>query len=144
MNFDESSGNEDNVEEEQTRSLSPHADSTRPASASSGKDVAVRSPSNQLPKKPHSCALYLIQKCTFTVCYTPQEVITPGSPTQDSSLIDVTNLEEFVLRPAPRGITIKCRISRDKKGMDRGLYPTYFMHMEREDGKKVSLTETQT
>lgn len=22
--------------------------------------------------------------------------------------------------------------------MDRGLYPTYFMHMEREDGKKVS------
>lgn len=21
--------------------------------------------------------------------------------------------------------------------MDRGLYPTYFMHMEREDGKKV-------
>lgn len=22
--------------------------------------------------------------------------------------------------------------------MDRGLYPTYFMHMEREDGKRVS------
>lgn len=57
MNFDESSGNEDNVEEEQTRSLSPHADSTRPASASSGKDVAVRSPSNQLPKKTHSCCI---------------------------------------------------------------------------------------
>uniref|UniRef100_A0A3P8VBX8 Tubby-like protein n=1 Tax=Cynoglossus semilaevis TaxID=244447 RepID=A0A3P8VBX8_CYNSE len=68
-----------------------------------------------------------------------KDIVTPGSPTQDSSLIDVTNLEEFVLRPAPRGITIKCRISRDKKGMDRGLYPTYFMHMEREDGKKVFL-----
>lgn len=51
--------------------------------------------------------------------------------------MDVANLEEFVLQPAPRGVTVKCRISRDKKGMDRGLYPTYFMHMEREDGKKV-------
>lgn len=52
--------------------------------------------------------------------------------------MDASNLEEFVFRPAPRGVTIKCRISRNKKGMDRGLYPTYFMHMEREDGKRVS------
>lgn len=44
-----------------------------------------------------------------------------------------------MFRPAPRGITVKCRITRDKKGMDRGLYPTYFMHMEREDGKRVSV-----
>ncbi|XP_072311259.1 tubby-related protein 3 isoform X2 [Eucyclogobius newberryi] len=57
----------------------------------------------------------------------------------DGSVMDVANLEEFVLRPAPRGSTVKCRISRDKKGMDRGLYPTYFMHMEREDGKKIFL-----
>lgn len=68
-----------------------------------------------------------------------QEVVTPGSPTADSALIDVANLEEFVFRPAPRGVTVKCRITRDKKGMDRGLYPTYFMHMEREDGKRVSV-----
>lgn len=60
----------------------------------------------------------------------------------DSLLADVANLEEFVLRPAPRGVTVKCRISRDKKGMDRGLYPTYFMHLEREDGKKVSIGQT--
>ncbi|KAM7367280.1 hypothetical protein PAMP_015193 [Pampus punctatissimus] len=68
-----------------------------------------------------------------------QEVVTPGSPTAESALIDVANLEEFVLRPAPRGVTVKCRITRDKKGMDRGLYPTYFMHMEKEDGKRVFL-----
>ena len=48
------------------------------------------------------------------------------------------NLEEFVYRPAPQGVTIKCRISRDKKGVDRGMYPTYFLHMERDDGKRVS------
>ncbi|XP_041636193.1 tubby-related protein 3 isoform X1 [Cheilinus undulatus] len=67
------------------------------------------------------------------------ELVTPGSPTADSTLIDVANLEEFVFRPAPRGVTVKCRITRDKKGMDRGLYPTYFMHMEKEDGKRVFL-----
>ncbi|XP_074554763.1 tubby-related protein 3 isoform X2 [Halichoeres trimaculatus] len=67
------------------------------------------------------------------------ELLTPGSPTAENPLIDVANLEEFVFRPAPRGVTVKCRITRDKKGMDRGLYPTYFMHMEREDGKRVFL-----
>lgn len=67
------------------------------------------------------------------------EAGSPGSPLTEGSLMDVANLEEFVLQPAPRGVTVKCRISRDKKGMDRGLYPTYFMHMEREDGKKIFL-----
>ncbi|ELT96807.1 hypothetical protein CAPTEDRAFT_19568 [Capitella teleta] len=49
------------------------------------------------------------------------------------------DLEDFVYRPAPQGITIKCRITRDKKGVDRGMFPTYFLHMERDDGKKVFL-----
>ncbi|XP_027298078.2 tubby protein homolog isoform X1 [Cricetulus griseus] len=53
--------------------------------------------------------------------------------------IEVQDLEEFALRPAPQGITVKCRITRDKKGMDRGMYPTYFLHLDREDGKKVFL-----
>ncbi|XP_030005236.1 tubby-related protein 3 isoform X2 [Sphaeramia orbicularis] len=107
MNFDEASEHEDDAEQGQTRPLSPNTDTTRPASAASGKDIP--------------------------------ELVTPGSPTAESSLIDLANLEEFVLRPAPRGATVKCRITRDKKGMDRGLYPTYFMHMEREDGKRVFL-----
>ncbi|TUL27017.1 Tubby protein [Bagarius yarrelli] len=49
------------------------------------------------------------------------------------------DLEEFTMRPAPQGVTIKCRITRDKKGMDRGMYPTYYLHLEREDGKKMFL-----
>ena len=53
-----------------------------------------------------------------------------------SPVIEVDNLEEFVLRPAPQGVTIKCRVTRDKKGMDRGLYPTYYLHLDNE--KKVS------
>lgn len=49
------------------------------------------------------------------------------------------NLDQFVLDPAPQGALVKCRITRDRKGMDRGLFPTYFLHMEREDGRKVFL-----
>lgn len=44
-----------------------------------------------------------------------------------------------MLQPAPQKVLFKCRITRDRKGMDRGLYPTYFLHLEREYGKKVFL-----
>ena len=49
------------------------------------------------------------------------------------------NLQEFVFRPAPQNKPIKCRITRDKRGFDRGMYPTYYMHLEKDDGKKVFL-----
>lgn len=49
------------------------------------------------------------------------------------------NLTEFVYRPAPQNLTVKCRITRDKRGMDKGIYPTYFMHFERDDGRKFFL-----
>ncbi|XP_015267306.1 PREDICTED: tubby-related protein 1 [Gekko japonicus] len=54
-----------------------------------------------------------------------------------SPVIEVDNLEEFVLQPATQGVTIKCRVTRDKKGMDRGLYPTYYLHLDND--KKVFL-----
>ncbi|XP_074781507.1 tubby-related protein 1 [Athene noctua] len=54
-----------------------------------------------------------------------------------SPIIEVDNLEEFVLQPAAQGVTIKCRVTRDKKGMDRGLYPTYYLHLDND--KKVFL-----
>lgn len=53
---------------------------------------------------------------------------------------DVTeNLDEFVMKPAPQGVTMKCRITRDKRGIDRGIYHTYYLHLERDDGKKTFL-----
>ncbi|XP_018615860.1 tubby-related protein 1 isoform X2 [Scleropages formosus] len=54
-----------------------------------------------------------------------------------SPIIEFDDLEEFVLQPAPPGITVKCRVTRDKRGMDRGLYPTYYLHLDNE--KKVFL-----
>ncbi|XP_063294665.1 tubby protein homolog isoform X4 [Pelobates fuscus] len=68
-----------------------------------------------------------------------KETASASSPPKDEPAIEVDDLEEFAVRPAPRGVTIKCRITRDKKGMDRGMYPTYYLHLEREDGKKVFL-----
>ncbi|KFV64417.1 Tubby-related protein 3, partial [Dryobates pubescens] len=61
------------------------------------------------------------------------------SPQADAQLGEVENLEDFAFRPAPRGVTVKCRITRDKKGMDRGLFPTYYMHLERDDSRKTFL-----
>uniref|UniRef100_A0A8C5QDI3 Tubby-like protein n=1 Tax=Leptobrachium leishanense TaxID=445787 RepID=A0A8C5QDI3_9ANUR len=68
-----------------------------------------------------------------------KETASASSPPKNEPAIEVDDLEEFAVRPAPRGVTIKCRITRDKKGMDRGMYPTYYLHLEREDGKKVFL-----
>ena len=53
---------------------------------------------------------------------------------------EIEDLEDFVLRPATQKVTVKCRITRDKKGVDRGMFPTYYLHLEREDGRKVSLS----
>ncbi|XP_061739423.1 tubby protein homolog isoform X2 [Nerophis ophidion] len=68
-----------------------------------------------------------------------KEVASAPTPPVTEPTIDVDDLEEFSLRPAPQGVRVKCRITRDKKGMDRGMYPTYYLHLEREDGKKVFL-----
>ncbi|XP_068129820.1 tubby-related protein 3-like [Hyperolius riggenbachi] len=56
-----------------------------------------------------------------------------------SDVGEVGDLKEFALQPAPRGVTVRCRISRVKKGMDRGLFPTYYMHLEKDDTRKIFL-----
>ena len=50
------------------------------------------------------------------------------------------DLDGFVYKPVPAGLgDVQCRITRDKRGMEKGLFPTYYMHVERPgDGKKVS------
>ncbi|XP_037055447.1 tubby-related protein 1 [Peromyscus leucopus] len=51
--------------------------------------------------------------------------------------VEVGEPREFVLQPAPQGRAVRCRLTRDKKGMDRGMYPSYFLHLDTE--KKVFL-----
>ncbi|RCN42054.1 Tub family protein, partial [Ancylostoma caninum] len=49
------------------------------------------------------------------------------------------NIEKFVQAPAKRNVIYKCSITRDKRGVDKGIYPTYYLHLEREDKKKIFL-----
>ena len=49
---------------------------------------------------------------------------------------EIENLSEFVLRPAPEGQTVKCRVTREKRGMERSVYPAYYLFLEREEGSK--------
>ncbi|XP_030255196.1 tubby protein homolog isoform X2 [Sparus aurata] len=56
-----------------------------------------------------------------------------------TSPMSVEDLEKFALRPASRDATIQCRVTRDRRGMEKGIYPTYYLHMEKEDGKRVFL-----
>uniref|UniRef100_A0A8C9UKT3 Tubby-like protein n=1 Tax=Spermophilus dauricus TaxID=99837 RepID=A0A8C9UKT3_SPEDA len=57
---------------------------------------------------------------------------TPGLP----GLLLGEDLETYVLRPAQRGHMVQCCISRDKHGVDKGLFPIYFLYLEVEDGRK--------
>uniref|UniRef100_A0A8D2Q6H9 Tubby-like protein n=1 Tax=Varanus komodoensis TaxID=61221 RepID=A0A8D2Q6H9_VARKO len=50
--------------------------------------------------------------------------------------LKVDDVEAFVLKPAPQGIVVQCRITRDRKGMDKGIFPFYYLHLETENGKK--------
>ncbi|XP_010764825.1 tubby-related protein 1 [Notothenia coriiceps] len=46
--------------------------------------------------------------------------------------IEFDNLEKFVIEPAPQGVTVKCRVTRDQRGMDKGFYPLYYFHLDNE------------
>lgn len=86
----------------------------------------------------HSHGRRLTRGLFFPPLPRAQEVASAPTPPVSDPAVDVDDLEEFALRPAPQGVRVKCRITRDKKGMDRGMYPTYYLHLEKEDGKKVS------
>lgn len=46
------------------------------------------------------------------------------------------DLAAYVLQPAPQGHVVQCRISRNKRGVDRGMFPFYHLYLEAEEGLK--------
>ncbi|XP_066864646.1 tubby-related protein 3 isoform X5 [Kogia breviceps] len=109
LNFDEEETDGEEGEGEKLRSPSSYSEAERPSSASSPKPTTGTGASGAAAR--HT----------------------------DNQLGDVENLEGFAYSPAPRGVTVKCRITRDKKGMDRGLFPTYYMHLEKDENRKIFL-----
>ncbi|KAB1254409.1 Tubby-related protein 3 [Camelus dromedarius] len=109
LNFDEEETEGEEEEGKKLRSHSPNSETERPSSASSQKPAADTGASGTAAQQ------------------------------TDSQLGEIESLEDFAYSPAPRGITVKCRITRDKKGVDRGLFPTYYMHLEKDENRKIFL-----
>ncbi|XP_075694944.1 tubby protein-like [Rhinoderma darwinii] len=75
-----------------------------------------------------------------SVVYTrPMSSLSKEEEAQIAAPLEIDDLKDFALRPASRSMIFQCRITRDKKGVDRGLYPTYYLHLERDDGKRLFL-----
>ncbi|XP_017951003.1 tubby-related protein 3 isoform X2 [Xenopus tropicalis] len=75
-----------------------------------------------------------------SVVYTrPVSTSSREEDTHLAAAIEIDDLEGFALRPAPNNMIFQCRITRDKKGVDKGIYPTYYLHLERDDGKRLFL-----
>jgi tubby and related proteins len=78
-----------------------------------------------------------------------ENVLEDAARTDISEII--TNLDKFVLgdfqqknflnqkfvEPVKKNVTMKCRITRDKKGVDKGMFPIYYLHLEKDDDKRV-------
>uniref|UniRef100_A0A8C6XUV3 Tubby-like protein n=1 Tax=Naja naja TaxID=35670 RepID=A0A8C6XUV3_NAJNA len=71
-------------------------------------------------------------KGLLSQCFSPRFQSFSSTPLS----LKVDDIEAFVLQPAPQGHTIQCRITRDRKGMDKGIFPFYYLHLEMENGKK--------
>lgn len=76
---------------------------------------------------------------TDTASNTSRNNSSSNSNTQEIEGDISGNIEHWVLTPGRQGVLYKCRITRDRKGMDKGLFPIYYLHLERDTGKKVFL-----
>lgn len=48
------------------------------------------------------------------------------------------DMEAYVLRPAVQGPMMQCHICRDKHGVDKGMFPFYYLYLEAEaESRKV-------
>lgn len=52
------------------------------------------------------------------------------SPNPLTTILTDEEMLNFVTQPISPQITLQCTIIRDKKGLDRSLYPTYYMHLQ--------------
>ncbi|XP_049643517.1 tubby-related protein 2-like [Suncus etruscus] len=51
----------------------------------------------------------------------------------------IKDMEAYVLQPAIKGQTVKCHISRDTRGVDKGMFPIYYLFLEESDTRRQFL-----
>ncbi|XP_051004485.1 tubby-related protein 2 [Acomys russatus] len=65
---------------------------------------------------------------TWNATYTPPPTLrTPGPRLGE-------DMEAYVLLPAAQEHMVQCRIVRNKHGVDKGMFPSYYLYLEAEDG----------
>ena len=47
------------------------------------------------------------------------------------------DMEAYVLRPALPGTMMQCYLTRDKHGVDKALFPLYYLYLETSDSLQV-------
>ncbi|XP_051530342.1 tubby-related protein 3-like isoform X2 [Myxocyprinus asiaticus] len=103
------------------------------------KEEEYKKEVKKTPKKPKKRAKNNENLASLNSNYKESSTDSDSLDMGKSSPVSLEDLEQFAMRPAPRDVTIQCRITRDRRGMEKGIYPTYYLHIEKEDGKKVFL-----
>ncbi len=134
----DSDSEEENENETATAAAANTAATTAPSSSSAAAAAttpAVTTPAVTTPAVISPDAAPVAPKPHKPVIITNQDLQALGailSPDGDT----ITNLDEFVLKPAPDGTSVKCRVSREKRGMEKTMFPIYSLYLEREDCNK--------
>ncbi|KAL3967563.1 angiogenin [Sarotherodon galilaeus] len=145
---DQSDAEQEEEEEEEEDGLQRNAsqtpkrkkelDTSRCQISDESKDEEVQEKEKK-EKKSHKAEKTTRSLASLNSNYRESSSTASESNERPTSPISVEDLEKFALRPAPRDVTIQCRVTRDRRGMEKGIYPTYYLHMEKEDGKRVFL-----
>lgn len=72
-------------------------------------------------------------------CKVAEELESTIQPSCTFTVDDIDDLNDFVLRPAPEGLIVKCQVTRERQGMERSVYPDYYLFLEREGRKNIFL-----
>ncbi|KAI1702741.1 tub family domain-containing protein [Ditylenchus destructor] len=67
----------------------------------------------------------------------PTDVLDQELPMEVADIVN--NLDQFVVEPTKKNVTLKCKITRGRKGVDKGIFPIYYCHLEKSDGRRVFL-----
>ncbi|VDN97919.1 unnamed protein product [Rodentolepis nana] len=116
---------------QQKNLIKSSSESCIPKSVLQKSDIQKPPPSRRnLVKKKERNSLFINEACTDVGLRSAVSLIFKA----------VDQMEKFIRNSAPKGMTIRCRITRDKHGIEGGLFPSYYLFLEgREDRRQFFL-----
>ena len=68
----------------------------------------------------------------------PVQSISYSAVAKDYINLIYQDRKHFATIVPPKDQTFQCRITRDRSGFEKGMYPTYYLHLEKDGTKKVA------